>query len=266
MPYATILKKIVEHKKKEVETAKGRRPQDQLEKRISDIGPTRNFLAALARKERISLIAEIKKASPSAGVIRPDFDPMEIARVYEHEGADAISILTDEEFFQGSLVTLSMVKQNFSLPCLRKDFIIDPYQIYEARAFGADAVLLIVSLLSPETLSSYIKIAGDLGLSCLVEIHTREELMIAEYSGAEIIGINNRDLVSFAVDIEQTFRLLPAFSTNALRVSESGIKTPNDIARLRKAGVDAALIGTAFMKADDIGQAVRKLLDESRQC
>lgn len=255
-----ILDKIAVHKKGEVQESKKRRPQRALEKRIAGLNATRDFKAALAREDRISLIAEIKKASPSAGIIRNDFDPMKIAQTYEKEGADAISVLTDEEFFQGSLVTLSLINEMFSLPLLRKDFIIDPYQIYEARAFGADAILLIVSLLSPDRLLSYLRTAQELGLSALVEVHTEEELHIAIDAGAEIIGINNRNLKSFVVDIDTTLRLLHDFPKNALCVSESGIRTADDIDILRQAGVDAVLIGTAFMKAKDIGAKIKELL------
>ncbi|MBW2645395.1 MAG: indole-3-glycerol phosphate synthase TrpC [Deltaproteobacteria bacterium] len=258
-----ILDKIAAHKKGEVQESKERHPQRALEKRIAGLNETRDFKAALAREDRISLIAEIKQASPSAGIIRDDFDPMKIAQIYEKEGADAISVLTDEEFFQGSLVTLSLINKMFSLPLLRKDFIIDPYQIYEARAFGADAILLIVSLLSPDTLLSYLRTARELGLSALVEVHTEEELHIAVDAGAEIIGINNRNLKTFAVDIENTLRLLPDFPKDTLCVSESGIRTADDIDILRQAGVDAILIGTAFMKARNIAEKVRELIGGS---
>lgn len=254
-----ILDKIAAHKKGEVQRSKERRPQRLLEERIAGLNTTRDFKAAITCEDGISLIAEIKKASPSAGIIRNDFDPLKIAQVYEKEGADAISVLTDEEFFQGSLVTLSLIKETFSLPVLRKDFIIDPYQIYEARAFGADAILLIVSLLSPDSLRSYLGIAQNLGLATLVEAHTEEELRIAIDAGADIIGINNRNLKTFAVDIENTLRLLPVFPKDAVCVSESGIKNADDIDRLRQAGVDAVLIGTAFMKAEHIGEKIREL-------
>ncbi|MFH1674643.1 MAG: indole-3-glycerol phosphate synthase TrpC [Pseudomonadota bacterium] len=258
----TVLDKIAAHKKGEVQESKERRPQRVLEKRIAGLNATRDFKAALAREDRISLIAEIKKASPSAGIIRDDFNPMKIAQTYEKEGADAISVLTDEEFFQGSLVTLSLVNETFSLPLLRKDFIIDPYQIYEARAFGADAILLIVSLLSPDRLISYLGIAQELGLSALVEVHTEEELHIAIDAGAEIIGINNRNLKTFEVDIENTLRLLPDVPKDVICVSESGIRDADDIDRLRRAGVDAVLIGTAFMKSSDIGNKIRELFPD----
>lgn len=259
MQPAPILDKITAHKRGEVCHAKERRPRKLLEEKIAGQGATRDFKAALARADRVSLIAEIKKASPSAGIIRNGFDPMNIARVYKQEGADAISVLTDEEFFQGSLVTLSLVKDSFSLPVLRKDFIIDPYQIHEARAFGADAVLLIVALLSPDELRSYLSIAHDLGLAALVEVHTEEELNRAVDAGAEIIGINNRNLQTFSVDITTTIDLLPKFPKDAICVSESGIKTADDIKKLQQAGVDAVLIGTAFMKARNIGDKIREL-------
>lgn len=255
----TVLDKIAAHKKGEVQESKERRPQKILEQRIAGLNATRDFKAALAREDRISLIAEIKKASPSAGIIRDDFDPMRIAQVYEKEGADAISVLTDKVFFQGSLEALLSVKETSSLPVLRKDFIIDPYQIYEARAFGADAILLIVSLLSQDTLRLYLSTAQGLELAALVEVHTEEELHIAVDASAEIIGINNRNLKTFAVDIEKTLQLLPKLPKDVLCVSESGINNPDDIHKLRRAGVDAVLIGTAFMKARNIGDKIREL-------
>jgi indole-3-glycerol phosphate synthase len=255
----TILDKIAAHKKGEVQESKERRPQKVLKKRIAGLNATRSFKAALAHEDRISLIAEIKKASPSAGILRDDFDAMEIAQTYEKEGADAISILTDEAFFQGSLVTLSIIREMSSLPLLRKDFIIDPYQIYEARAFGADAILLIVSLVSPDTLRSYLKTAQSLELAALVEVHAEEELHIAVEAGADIIGINNRNLHTFAVDMENTLELLPELPEDVLCVSESGINNADDIKQLRRAGVDAVLVGTAFMKAKNIAEKIQQL-------
>jgi indole-3-glycerol phosphate synthase len=255
----TILDKIAAHKKDEIQKSKKRHPQEVLEKRIAGLNATRNFKAALTHEDRIALIAEIKKASPSAGILRDDFDAMKIAQTYEKEGADAISILTDEAFFQGSLVTLSLIKEMSSLPLLRKDFIIDPYQIYEARAFGADAILLIVSLVAPDTLRSYLKIAQSLGLAALVEVHTEEELHIAVDAGTDIIGINNRTLHTFAVDMENTLQLLPKLPKNVLCVSESGINNADDIKKLRRIGVDAVLVGTAFMKAKNIAEKIREL-------
>ena len=255
----TILDKIAAHKKGEVQESKGRRPQKVLEKRIAGLNATRNFKAALTHEDRISLIAEIKKASPSAGILRDDFNAMKIAQTYAKEGADAISILTDEAFFQGSLVTLSLIKEMSHLPLLRKDFIIDPYQIYEARAFGADAILLIVSLVSPDTLRSYLKTAQSLELAALVEVHTEAELHSAVDAGADIIGINNRNLHTFAVDIETTLQLLPKLPKNTICVSESGINTADDIKKLGRGGVHAVLVGTAFMKAKDIAEKMREL-------
>jgi indole-3-glycerol phosphate synthase len=259
----TILDKIAAHKKKEVQYSKESRPQGVLEERIGRQGRTRDFASSLVRADRICLIAEIKKASPSAGVIRDAFDPIKIGRVYEKEGVDAISVITDKAFFQGDIAILSAVKENFSPPVLRKDFIIDPYQLYEARAFGADAILLIVSLLSADMLRSYLKTACELGLSALVEVHTEKELHTAVEAGARVIGINNRNLKTFEVDIKNTLQLVGRIPKNRVCVSESGIKSPDDIERLRQAGVDAVLIGTAFMKAVDIAKKIRELRGEA---
>jgi indole-3-glycerol phosphate synthase len=183
--------------------------------------------------------------------------------VYEKEGVDAISVITDKAFFQGDIAILSAVKENFSPPVLRKDFIIDPYQIYEARAFGADAILLIVSLLSADMVRSYLKTARELGLSALVEVHTEKELHTAVEAGARVIGINNRNLKTFEVDIKNTLQLVGRIPKNRVCVSESGIKSADDIERLRQAGVDAVLIGTAFMKAVDIAEKIRELRGEA---
>jgi len=218
----------------------------------------RGFARALSTPG-ISLIAEIKKASPSRGVIRADFDPPAIARAYEAAGAAAISVLTDEPYFQGKLSYLDDVRAAASLPLLRKDFIIHPGQIYEAVG-RADAVLLIVAALAPAELGALLRVAAACGLDALVETHDRAEVEIALAQGAAIIGINNRDLRTFQVDVETTLRLRPYIPADRLTVSESGIRTPAQVRGLADAGVDAILVGEAFMASPDIAAAVRSLL------
>jgi indole-3-glycerol phosphate synthase len=218
----------------------------------------RGFARALTGPE-IVLIAEVKKASPSKGVIRPDFHPAEIARCYQEAGASALSVLTDEKYFQGKLAYLEDVRAVVGLPLLRKDFIIHPAQIFEAVG-RADAVLLIVAALTPAELAEFLALATACGLDTLVEVHDRAELEVALDLGAPVIGINNRDLRTFQVDLETTFRLRPHIPDDRLVVSESGIRDPEQVARLRDAGVDAILVGEALMACSDIGAAVRRLL------
>jgi indole-3-glycerol phosphate synthase len=222
------------------------------------IPAARGFARALSRPG-ISLIAEVKKASPSKGVIRADFHPAEIARAYEAAGASAISVLTDEPHFQGKLAYLDEVRAAVGLPLLRKDFIIHPAQIIEAVG-RADAVLLIVAALSPAELRAYLDLAAACGLDTLVEVHDRTELEVALESGAPTIGINNRDLRTFVVDVDTTLRLLPHIPDDRIVVSESGIKTHAQVAMLEEAGVDAVLVGEALMARADIAAATRELL------
>jgi len=258
-----ILDHIVAHKRKELESFKQADPVAALKERIEILEDPRPFPQALAKSKDISLIAEIKKASPSAGLIRRDVDPVKIGKLYEDLGAAAISVLTDQHFFQGTLASMKEVKEAVGIPVLRKDVIIDPYQIYEARAFGADAVLLIVAVLSDELLRGFLSLCRELGLGTLVEAHTEHERDRALEVGADVIGINNRDLKTFAVDLSTTLRLAEGLSDETLCVSESGIKTKDDVMRLSKAGVDAVLVGTALMAAKDIGAKVRELLPPS---
>jgi indole-3-glycerol phosphate synthase len=255
-----MLEKIVEYKKESVETAKRRVSLVFLRSAVKDLPPPRDFVGALKASSDIALIAEIKKASPSKGLIRADFDPVQIARVYQENGASAISVLTEEKYFQGSIRTLQQVRKASCLPLLRKDFIIDEYQIYQARFHGADAVLLIVTLLSASQLKGYLEIAAELALGALVEIHSSEELPKALLSGAEIIGINNRNLKSLKVDLTTTFGLLDSIPEEKIVVSESGINTRQEVLRLKQAGVDAILIGEALMREPDIGSKLRELL------
>ena len=255
----TILDEIAEYKRTFVEECKRRVPLEEIRGRLRDRGPTRNFAGAL-RASEMSLIAEIKRRSPSRGVIRADVDPVEVARIYETNGARAISVLTDVRYFGGRLEDLSAVRDAVEVPLLRKEFVVDAYQIYEARAAGADAILLIVSLLTKEALIDYICLTEDMGLSALVEVHTREELEQALKADAKIIGINNRNLKTFKTDLKTTFDLVRALPKDRAVVSESGIRSREDIVRLQTAGVDAALVGEALMRKEDIGGALRGLI------
>jgi indole-3-glycerol phosphate synthase len=254
-----ILDDIVSHKKQELERRKEVMPLAALKEGRVLIEKPRPFREALTQSTDVAPIAEIKEASPSAGMIRKDVDPVEIGRLYEGFGAAAISVLTDERFFHGSLASMKQVKEAVSIPVLRKDFIIDAYQIYESRALGADAVLLIAAILSNDKLRAFLSLSAELGLEALVEVHTESERDRALAAGAEVIGINNRDLTTFAVDLSTTIRLVSGVPEGITCVSESGIKTRDDVARLREAGVDALLVGTALMAAKDIGAKIKEL-------
>ncbi|NVM22119.1 MAG: indole-3-glycerol phosphate synthase TrpC [Desulfobacterales bacterium] len=256
-----ILDQIVAHKQQELERSKEAMPLAALKERVGFADTARGFRHALAQSSDIALIAEVKKESPSAGLIRKDFDPVEIAKIYEDCGAAAVSVLTDEHFFAGSLSIMQQVKQAVSIPVLRKDFIIDPYQLYEARAFGADAVLLIAAILSDEKLRRLLALCKELELDALVEVHDVTERDRAVKAGAEIIGINNRDLRTFAVDLSTTMNLAPGIPEQVICVSESGIKTPDDVNSLRQAGIDAMLVGTALMEAENIEAKIKELLN-----
>jgi indole-3-glycerol phosphate synthase len=225
----------------------------------------RGFRRALETKGRssIAIIAELKKASPSRGLIRADFDPATLARELEQAGAAALSVLTDEEFFQGSLENLQLASASTSLPCLRKDFTVDEFQLLEARAYCADAVLLIVAALSAAELSALANGARNQGLDILCEVHDEEELQRAVDAGCDLIGVNSRDLRTFNVDLETAFRLAPLIPKNVVCVAESGIHSGADIARLRAAGYQACLIGESLMKAKSPGDALRTLMTEA---
>ncbi len=256
-----ILDEIVTHKKQEVESAKGAVPLAALKERLGTTGDPQGFQQALTQSKHIALIAEIKKASPSAGVICNDFDPVEIAKIYEDSGAAAISVLTDERFFKGTLFSMQKVKEAVSIPVMRKDFIIDSYQIYESCAFGADAVLLIAAILSDDKLGELLSLCRKLGLETLVEAHTAEERDRALKAGAKIIGINNRDLTTFTVDLATTMGLAAGIPQGIPCVSESGIKTREDVQRLQQAGIDAVLVGTTLMAAKDIRAKIEELFN-----
>lgn len=253
-----ILDDIAKQKQIEVTERKRLKPSIQ----IDTSTPARDFAEAIRRMDGSlpHVIAEVKKASPSKGVIRADFDPVAVAKAYELAGAAAISVLTDEKFFQGSLAYLAECRNAVSLPVLRKDFIIDSYQIDEARAAGADAVLLIAALLDTDTLRAFREHIERLGMAALVEVHNEPELESALKSGAKIVGINNRNLQTFGVDIETTFRLLPSIPSGLIVVSESGISSSDDLKQLADAGVDAVLIGETFMRAPDPGQKLKELI------
>ncbi len=209
---------------------------------------------------RVGLIAEVKKASPSAGVICADFDPVRIAKSYEAAGADCLSVLTDEHFFQGHLEYLTAIRSEVQLPLLRKDFTIDPYQIYEARAAGADAILLIVAALTPSQIEDFAGLARDLGMAALVEVHTGEEMRVALATEATLIGINSRDLKTFVTDLAAVERLAAMVPPSTTLVGESGIKRAADVLRLKNAGVHAILVGETLMRSPDIAAAVLELL------
>jgi len=255
-----ILDEIVAYKKKELlETKRGTSFADQ-KMRAADAGPTRGFGKALATGMGIKLIAEVKKASPSKGVIRQDFDPVTIAGTYEDAGAACLSVLTEKNYFQGDLAYLAAIRMAVGLPLLRKDFIIDEYQIFEARAGGADAILLIAACLDERQMEDFLGTAERLGLDVLVESHTLKELDKSLVAGARILGINNRDLTSFTVSLQTTFDLLKDIPDDRIIVSESGIKSRDDVVKLEQAGVDAILVGESLMREKDIGKKVRELL------
>ena len=229
-------------------------------KRVLPTAPlVRDFRAASERGPGIGIIAEVKKASPSAGVLRADFDPVAIARIYEANGASAISVLTDEPFFQGNLAYLMAIRQAVALPLLRKDFILDPYQVVEARVVGADAVLLIAEILGERELPALLTQIHELGMQALVELYDRENLPRVLDAGAKIVGVNNRDLRTFATRLEHTIELADELPDDSCLVAESGIRTRADMMRLEAAGVKAALIGETFMRAADIGAKLREL-------
>ena len=261
----TILDRIVATKREEIARAKDAVPASRLEERLADAPPVRDFLAAVSAPGSIRLIAEVKKASPSKGIIRADFDPLAIARTYQEHGAACLSVLTDVSYFQGSLEYLRRVRQEVALPVLRKDFVIDPYQVIEARAAGADAVLLIAECLDDAQLASlHDKIVG-LGMTPLVELYEPENLPRVLAIGARLIGINNRNLRTFEVDLDHTLRMRGQIPRDRIVVGESGIRTRADAERLQSAGVQAMLVGESLMASADIGLAVDRLLGRAAE-
>jgi len=253
-----FLKTIAALKLDEVRADRSAVPLSDLRSLCRDLPPPRPFAAALRRKG-LAVIAEAKRASPSAGIIRDPFDPAALARAYERGGAAAVSVLTEGRYFLGSLDHLRRVKREVRLPVLRKDFIIDEYQIFESAAAGADAVLLIAELLTGGRLQEFLGRAYDLHLACLVESHGEKELARAVAAGAKIIGVNNRDLKSLRVDLRTSLRLLPLVPSDRIRVSESGIRTAADAAGLKAAGADALLVGETLLRNGDIAGKIREL-------
>ncbi|HYB13202.1 MAG TPA: indole-3-glycerol phosphate synthase TrpC [Myxococcota bacterium] len=256
----TILGDILAHKTVELAAAKKHLPQAQMEQAAYAMrGPTRGFRAALHSAPRPRIIAEIKRRSPSRGEIRAAFDPAECAKAYSEAGAAAISVLTDERFFGGGLDQLRLVRAVAPVPLLRKDFVVDPYQIDESRVAGADAVLLIVAALPPAALYALRVRAAELGLDALVEVHDERELETALAAGADLVGINNRDLRTFSTDLAVTERLAPKVPGGVTVVAESGIFSNDDVQRLEAAGAQACLIGESLMREPDLGLALRRL-------
>ena len=258
----TILDEILEKKRSEVEAARAHRPQAELEAGAGALAePTRGLTDSLLASPAPAVIAELKRRSPSKGVIREDFDPVSLGADYEAGGAAALSVLTDGPFFGGELEYLARVRQAVGLPLLRKDFIIDSYQLAESRLAGADAILLIVAALSPGDLAEYHAEAGRWGLEALVEVHDEKELEVALEVGATLVGVNNRDLRTFEVDLSALERVAGhlAGEEGVLLVAESGIHTPADIARLESAGARAFLVGESLMRCPDVADALREL-------
>ena len=266
---STVLEQIVETKKQEVAERRQRVPLAQLQETIATLGRPRNFFHAVSKPpvgKKLNLIAEVKKASPSAGVIRPDFDPVKIAQQYDAAGADALSVLTDEKYFQGKLEYIHLIRDVVKLPVLRKDFIIDPYQVFESRAAGADAILLIAECLETSQLIDLQILATELHLTCLIEVHdvdnfirVRDRVIGFPHRSYSLLGINNRDLRTFKVDLGTTLRLTELVEDRRVLVSESGIHTPADVKKLADAGVRAVLVGESLMRSDDIAAKVKEL-------
>ena len=258
-----ILDEIVANKRIELKETRELLPLVEVQRLALRQPPARDFVAAIRKEGRIALIAEVKRASPSKGVISIEFDPVGTARTYASNGADAISVLTESKYFQGGLDVLDNIRRALGdkrPALLRKDFLFDPYQIYEARAHGVDALLLIVAVLGPADLKGLISLTHGLGMECLLEVHNEVELDVALGTEARVIGINNRDLKTFDVDLGTTERLRSRIPSDRTVVSESGIKTPADMQRLRACGVDAVLIGEALMSAPDVAAKIKELL------
>lgn len=258
-PSENVLQRIVTHKRGEIAAAKERCSATELQARLADAPPVHDFVAALQAAPQMGLIAEVKKASPSAGVIKSDFDPLAIAERYQQGGANCLSVLTDEHFFQGHLDYLREIRRTARVPLLRKDFLIDRYQVLEARVAGADAVLLIAECLTDCELRDLYFYASELGMESLIEVYDPENLERVLKLEPALVGVNNRDLRSFVVDLDHTIRLAPRITPSALLVSESGIKTQADVQRLAAAGCGAILVGETLMRAADIAATIREL-------
>jgi indole-3-glycerol phosphate synthase len=255
-----VLAEICETKRGEIAAAKNRVAEDDLKARLTDVDPPRDFLAALRAKSGIGLIAEVKKASPSAGLIREDFDPVEIAKIYESAGAACISCLTDEPYFKGKLEYLTAIRSNVSIPVMRKDFILDRYQVTEARAAGADCILLIAECLNDCTMRDLYFYASELGMECLVEVYDPENLDRVLKLEAPLVGINNRNLKTFVTDLKHSTDLAERVPDSVYLVSESGIRQRSDVEHLLQFGVRGILVGETLMRQDDISAKVRELI------
>ncbi|MDD4980358.1 MAG: indole-3-glycerol phosphate synthase TrpC [Candidatus Omnitrophica bacterium] len=260
MKKADILKEIVEKKKEKIILTKQQLPEEELKAKVLGLMPTRPFMEAISKPRQIFLIAEIKRQSPSRGIIRQEFNLAQIARIYQEAGVTAVSVLTEEDYFGGSISYLNEVKNIVQCPVLRKDFILEPYQVYESRFYGADAILLIADLLSKEKLSELMQIAESLGLDCLVEVHDEKELKKVLSLKAPLIGINNRNLHTLEVDFKTTENLFLLIPKGKVVVVESGIKSSQDILFLKILGVSAVLIGEAIMEAQDIKKKIEELM------
>ncbi|HEY3780569.1 MAG TPA: indole-3-glycerol phosphate synthase TrpC [Fimbriimonadaceae bacterium] len=261
----SVLNRIFEEKKLEVAAARCRVPESALRGQMESVSAPRGFRKKLLEAKGLALIAEVKKASPSKGLIRPDFDPVQVATAYESAGAQCLSILTDAPNFQGSLENLKLARAATSLPCLRKDFIYDPYQVLEARAWGADAILLIVSMLEKGQLKDLHDEATELRMDVLVEVHDEGETDIALDSHFDLIGVNNRNLKTFETDLATSKKLIPRIAPHALAVSESALETLCDLHEVETAGAKAVLIGTAFCASMDIRAKVLEVMGWSQE-
>lgn len=254
------LKEIVAKKKERLLLAQQQVPEEELKAKALSLTATRPFIEAITKPRQISLIAEIKKASPSRGIIREDFNPQEIAKSYQDAGVQAISVLTEEDFFMGSPSYINEVKAITSVPVLRKDFIIEPYQVYESRYLGADAILLIADLLTKDQITEFMRIASGLGMDCLVEVHDEKELKKVLGLKVPLIGINNRDLHTLEVDFKTTEKLYTLIPRGNPVVVESGVKSYQDVLFLKILGVSAILVGEAFMSAENITKKVEEIM------
>lgn len=262
---ASFLALIVSNKREEIARAKTQRPLATLQNLAGQQPAPRDFRQALAAGKNVAVIAEMKKASPSAGTLREDFDPIALAQSYERQGAAALSILTDNKFFGGHLENLRQARIVSALPILRKDFILEPYQVFEARAYGADAILLIMALLDRSQLFELMLVAAEIGLQALVEVHNEIEIDRALLAGANLLGINNRDLKTFTVTLETTARLSKLIPSSCVRVAESGIKSRQNVERLAACGIDAVLVGSHLMRQADPGAALVELTGVPRR-
>ena len=255
-----VLEKIVQTKRLEIEKLKASTSLDELQKNAANAPAPRDFYSAIANHRQMALIAEVKKASPSQGIIREDFDPIQIAKIYQQNGASCISVLTDEIYFQGKLEYLQDVRQSVQIPVLRKDFILDTWQVYEARAAGADAVLLIAECLDQDTLPELRQLVESLGMTALVEFYEPENIEKVKASGARLVGCNNRNLRSFETSLNHSIEMIQHFPADVPFVAESGIFTHDDVTRLQKHGIRGILVGQSLMEQQEIGKAVRDLL------